>query len=176
MLYIKTALTLPKVTNNTCHRQTMATKPRLAYLPAIFVLLLVVFTSVTAQSPGPESSSLHDTFLQCLTKYTKNSSSQLSNIVFANTNPKFPTVLQNYIRNARFNTSSTPKPSLIVTPQKESHVQATFFSPFTFTFFPDSVINFSHHCTSLNHCNLVFYVYLDFAKVKHVEDDKRMFL
>ncbi|KAG5005855.1 hypothetical protein JHK85_024397 [Glycine max] len=103
----------------------MATKPRLAYLPAIFVLLLVVFTSVTAQSPGPESSSLHDTFLQCLTKYTKNSSSQLSNIVFANTNPKFPTVLQNYIRNARFNTSSTPKPSLIVTPQKESHVQAT---------------------------------------------------
>ena len=33
-------------------------------------------------------------------------------------------MLENYIRNARFNTSSTPKPLLIVTPLVESHVQA----------------------------------------------------
>ncbi|KAF7842383.1 berberine bridge enzyme-like 21 [Senna tora] len=37
----------------------------------------------------------------------------------------YPSVLQNYIRNARFNTSSTPKPSLIITPLYESHVQST---------------------------------------------------
>ncbi|KAG4949004.1 hypothetical protein AAZX31_15G127100 [Glycine max] len=99
----------------------MATKPRLAYLSSTFLLLLVVtvFTSVSAQAP--ESPSLYNTFLQCLTKYTNNP----SNIVFANTNPKFPTILQNYIRNARFNTSSTRKPLLIVTPQQESHVQGT---------------------------------------------------
>ena len=89
----------------------------LAYLSATF-LLLTVSTLVSAHS------SLHHTFLQCLTHHTKNCSTQLSDIVFANTNPKFPTVLQNYIRNARFNTSSTPKPLLIVTPLTESHVQA----------------------------------------------------
>ena len=94
-------------------------KPSLAYLSAAFVFLSV-FSSLSARSPNP---SLYDTFLHCLTQHT-NPSTQLSNIVFANTDSKFPTVLENYIRNARFNTSSTPKPLLIVTPLVESHVQA----------------------------------------------------
>ncbi|ESW19444.1 hypothetical protein PHAVU_006G125700 [Phaseolus vulgaris] len=90
----------------------------LAYFSTTF-LLLILFTLSSAQTPD---SSIYDTFLQCLTQHT-NSSTQLSNIVFAQTNPSFPTVLQNYIRNARFNTSQTPKPLLIVTPLQESHVQ-----------------------------------------------------
>ncbi|XP_019418689.1 PREDICTED: berberine bridge enzyme-like 21 [Lupinus angustifolius] len=53
------------------------------------------------------------------------SSTQLNNIVFSQTNPSFSTVLQNYIRNARFNTTSTSKPLIIVTPLQESHVQGT---------------------------------------------------
>ncbi|XP_027932165.1 berberine bridge enzyme-like 21 [Vigna unguiculata] len=93
-------------------------KPCLAYFSAAFLLLLV-FTLSSAQTPD---SSIYDTFLRCLTQRT-NSSTQLSNIVFAQTNPSFPTVLQNYIRNARFNTSQTRKPLLIVTPLRESHVQ-----------------------------------------------------
>ncbi|KAL2341571.1 hypothetical protein Fmac_009511 [Flemingia macrophylla] len=96
-------------------------KPCLAYyLSAVIVfLLLTVSTSLSAPSPA---SSLYDTFLQCLTQHT-NSTAQLSSILFAPTNPTFPTVLENYIRNARFNTSSTRKPLLIVTPLTESHVQ-----------------------------------------------------
>ncbi|XP_047172472.1 berberine bridge enzyme-like 21 [Vigna umbellata] len=93
-------------------------KPCLAYFSVAF-LLLVVFTLSSAQTPD---SSIYDSFLSCLTQRT-NSSTQLSNIVFAQTNPSFPTVLQNYIRNARFNTSQTRKPLLIVTPLRESHVQ-----------------------------------------------------
>jgi len=93
-------------------------KPCLAYFSTAF-LLLIVFTFSSAQT---QDSSIYDTFLQCLTQHT-NSSTQLSNIVFAQTNPSFPTVLQNYIRNARFNTSQTRKPLLIVTPLQESHVQ-----------------------------------------------------
>nr|KYP52024.1 Reticuline oxidase-like protein [Cajanus cajan] len=97
-------------------------KPCLAYLSAVF-LLLSVSTSLSAPAPAPApASSLYDTFLQCLTQHT-NSSTQLSNILFDQTNPSFPSVLQNYIRNARFNTSSTRKPLLIVTPLTESHVQ-----------------------------------------------------
>ncbi|KAL2341575.1 hypothetical protein Fmac_009515 [Flemingia macrophylla] len=95
------------------------TKPCLAcYLYAVFVLL-TVSTSLSAPSPA---SSLYDTFLQCLTQNT-NSITQLSSILFAPTSPTFPTLLENYIRNARFNTSSTRKPLLIVTPLTESHVQ-----------------------------------------------------
>ncbi|WVY94117.1 hypothetical protein V8G54_033205 [Vigna mungo] len=93
-------------------------KPCLAYFSVAFLLLLL-FTLSSAQT---SDSSIYDSFLRCLTQRT-NSSTQLSDIVFAQTNPSFPTVLQNYIRNARFNTSQTRKPLLIVTPLQESHVQ-----------------------------------------------------
>ncbi|KAK7303592.1 hypothetical protein RJT34_14502 [Clitoria ternatea] len=89
----------------------------------LFLLLLLrVSTSLAAPTPQPDSS-LYDTFLNCLTQHTTNSSTPLSKILFPPSNPSFPTVLQNYIRNARFNTTSTRKPSLIVTPLEESHVQ-----------------------------------------------------
>ncbi|KAJ1414377.1 FAD-binding, type 2 [Sesbania bispinosa] len=99
----------------------MAKPTSLSFLSAT----LFLFLSLSASLAAPASdSSVYDTFLQCLTQHT-NSSSQLSKLVFSRTNPSFPTVLQNYIRNARFNTTSTPKPSIIVTPQQESHVQGT---------------------------------------------------
>ncbi|XP_047172471.1 berberine bridge enzyme-like 21 [Vigna umbellata] len=82
-------------------------------------LLLTLSTSLAAPSSNP---SLYDNFLRCLTQQTK-SSTPLSNIVFPQNNPAFPTVLENYIRNSRFNNSQTPKPLLIVTPLQESHVQ-----------------------------------------------------
>ncbi|CAL0309199.1 unnamed protein product [Lupinus luteus] len=74
----------------------------------------------TPQTPE----SVYDVFIQCLTQHTTNSSpTQLKNIVFAQTNVSFTSVLQNYIRNARFNTTSTTKPLIIVTPLQESQVQ-----------------------------------------------------
>ncbi|KAJ1411174.1 FAD-binding, type 2 [Sesbania bispinosa] len=91
-------------------------------LPVLSATLFLLLLSVSASLAAPAS--VYDTFLQCLTQHT-NPSSQVSKLVFSRTNPSFPTVLQNYIRNARFNTTSTPKPSLIVTPQQESHVQGT---------------------------------------------------
>ncbi|CAJ1963022.1 unnamed protein product [Sphenostylis stenocarpa] len=93
-------------------------KPCLVYLSAAFLLLTVA----TSLAPPYSNSSLYHTFLHCLTQHT-NSSTQLSNIVFAPTDPSFPTVLQNHVRNARFNNSQIRKPLLIVTPLQESHVQ-----------------------------------------------------
>ncbi|KAK7331307.1 hypothetical protein VNO77_25529 [Canavalia gladiata] len=98
----------------------MAKPTCLAILCAAFVLM-GVSTSLAARLPSPNSS-LYNTFLQCLKQHT-NSSTPISNILFAPTTPSFSSVLQNYIRNARFNTSSTRKPLIIVTPQQESHVQ-----------------------------------------------------
>ncbi|XP_028759383.1 berberine bridge enzyme-like 21 [Neltuma alba] len=67
--------------------------------------------------------SLYAPFLRCLTNHAP-PSDHISRIVFTNANVSYTSLLENYIRNARFNTSSTPKPSLIVTPLQESHVQA----------------------------------------------------
>ncbi|XP_048323255.2 berberine bridge enzyme-like 21 [Ziziphus jujuba] len=83
----------------------------------LLVLLHVSYALVT-------SDSVYDTFLHCLQKHT-NESDQVSNIIYAQTNANYSTVLRNYIRNARFNTSSTRKPLLIVTPSLESQVGAT---------------------------------------------------
>ncbi|XP_058764769.1 berberine bridge enzyme-like 21 [Vicia villosa] len=85
-----------------------------------FLLLSVFYTSLAAP---PASESLYTNFLNCLKQ--NNTDPSISNIVFPQSNPSFSTVLQNYIRNARFNTSSTSKPSIIVTPKLPSHVQST---------------------------------------------------
>ena len=95
----------------------------LARFSAIFLLLVLVLVhhvSTLVAAPTPES--VYTPFLRCLTNHT-NSSPQLSNIVFAPSNASFSSVLQSYIRNARFNTTQTPKPLLVVTPLQQSHVQ-----------------------------------------------------
>lgn len=86
----------------------------------ILLVLLIHHVSVSYAEP-----SVYAPFLHCLTNHTRpHVSPHISNIVFHNTNVSYTSVLQNYIRNARFNTSSTHKPSLIVTPLQYSHVQA----------------------------------------------------
>ncbi|CAJ2657893.1 unnamed protein product [Trifolium pratense] len=92
-----------------------------SYFSIPFFLLSVFFSSsFAAQTP---TQSLYTSFLQCLTQ--NNTDSTISNIVFSQTNSSFSTVLQDYIRNARFNTTSTSKPLIIVTPKNPSHVQST---------------------------------------------------
>ncbi|XP_074267504.1 berberine bridge enzyme-like 3 [Silene latifolia] len=70
------------------------------------------------------SNSSIDNFLQCLP--TKPSpANQISKAIFIPSDPSFLDVLQTYIRDSRFNTSSTPKPQAIITALDVSHVQAT---------------------------------------------------
>lgn len=100
---------------------TQASSPLSPYLSSILLLLLLhLYVSVSFADP----TSIYSPFLDCLTKHA-DPSDDLSDIVYAKTNVSYTSILENYIRNARFNTSSTPKPSIIVTPSKESHVQAT---------------------------------------------------
>ncbi|GMJ03086.1 oligogalacturonide oxidase 2 [Hibiscus trionum] len=61
-------------------------------------------------------------FNLCLNKYIP--SNVASAIVFSNSNPSYTSVLRAYMRNSRFNTKSTPKPAVIITPLEESHVSA----------------------------------------------------
>ncbi|KAJ9705869.1 hypothetical protein PVL29_003800 [Vitis rotundifolia] len=84
------------------------------------LLLLLGFLIVSSYAA---SDSVYDTFVQCLSNHSA-PSHQASSIVYAQTNSSFTNVLRSYIRNERFNTSSTPKPLIIVTPSDESQVQA----------------------------------------------------
>ncbi|XP_015867732.2 berberine bridge enzyme-like 21 [Ziziphus jujuba] len=87
-------------------------------------LLLPLLLLLNVSFALPTSDSVYDTFLQCLQKHTNQSEQEVSNILYAQTNATYSTVLFNYIRNARFNTSTTKKPLLVVTPSLESHVGA----------------------------------------------------
>ncbi|KAI4297151.1 hypothetical protein L6164_037054 [Bauhinia variegata] len=94
----------------------------LSFLSIFLVLALQCHVSVSLESPTTES--VYLPFLQCLINQT-NSADEVSNIVYAQTNASYTSVLRAYIRNARFNRTSTPKPLIIITPLQESHVQAT---------------------------------------------------
>ncbi|XP_057950034.1 berberine bridge enzyme-like 21 [Malania oleifera] len=102
--------------------QTRMKIPCSANLPAHSLLLLLPFLLLPCALCAVPS--VYDNFLQCLSKNSSDPSNNISSIVYSNTNPAYTKVLQAYIRNSRFDTPTTPKPVLIVTPQQESQVQA----------------------------------------------------
>ncbi|KAI5671038.1 hypothetical protein M9H77_11402 [Catharanthus roseus] len=67
----------------------------------------------------------YENFANCLAKNPSIPSDQISKIIYSRTNFSFTSVLDSYVRNRRFNASSTPKPLLIVTPLAPNQVQAT---------------------------------------------------
>ncbi|CAA2984545.1 berberine bridge enzyme-like 21 [Olea europaea var. sylvestris] len=90
---------------------------------AYAVLLLSFLCSFNCFSTAASDSD-YDALVQCFSD-NKIPQSQISQIVYGPSNPSFTSVLQSYIRNRRFNTSSTPKPAIIVTPLEASHVSTT---------------------------------------------------
>ncbi|KAI5681736.1 hypothetical protein M9H77_02964 [Catharanthus roseus] len=66
----------------------------------------------------------YENFAHCLANYSI-SNDQISQILYSPSHPSFSPILNAYVRNRRFNTSSTPKPIIIVTPLVVNHVQAT---------------------------------------------------
>ncbi|KAM0019915.1 putative tetrahydroberberine oxidase [Helianthus debilis subsp. tardiflorus] len=91
-------------------------------LPLLLTLLLPPFSTL-AQTPD----SIYQSFLQCLPLNSPESVDELSAVVYSSTlnSTLYTTLLQDYIKNQRFNSSSTPKPLVIITPATESQVQAT---------------------------------------------------
>ena len=87
-------------------------------IAVLAILLLLVRVSSAA-----EDDSLYTTFLGCLENHT-DPTSHVSDTLYSQSNGSYTSVLRAYIRNARFNSSSTNKPLLIVTAADESHVQA----------------------------------------------------
>lgn len=83
-------------------------------LPLLSIFLLL---SLSRQVSASES------FIHCLLNHSQPSHS-ISAAIYTPNNGSFSSVLQAYIRNLRFNTTTTRKPFLIVTALHESHIQA----------------------------------------------------
>ncbi|KAK7319327.1 hypothetical protein RJT34_04046 [Clitoria ternatea] len=85
--------------------------------PFVSIFLLHLLTMAT-------SDPLQDTYLQCLTLYSE-PSHPISTVTYFPNSPSYPPILESYIRNLRFNSTTTPKPSFIVAPTHVSHIQAS---------------------------------------------------
>ncbi|KAM0070556.1 putative tetrahydroberberine oxidase [Helianthus debilis subsp. tardiflorus] len=86
---------------------------------SILTLLLLLLSTQSSATSG----SITDRFIQCLHDRA-DPSFPITGEVYTPGNSSFPTVLQNYIRNLRFNETTTPKPFLILTAEHVSHIQA----------------------------------------------------
>ncbi|KAL6201548.1 hypothetical protein ACLB2K_025261 [Fragaria x ananassa] len=105
----------PKMPTGLKQPQMTTRSNQTTFVSSVLLFLLLLHVSAT-------SASLYDDFVRCLNTHPNSSASQ---IVIPQNNPSFTSTLRAYIRNARFNTTSTPKPVLILTPTTESHVQAS---------------------------------------------------
>ncbi|KAK7303606.1 hypothetical protein RJT34_14516 [Clitoria ternatea] len=89
---------------------------QLPIFPTLILLLSLTFSASAANSS-------HNTFIHCLVNHSE-PSHPITSAIFTPNNTSFFSVLQAYIRNLRFNTSTTRKPYLIITALHVSHVQA----------------------------------------------------
>ncbi|PWA50763.1 berberine/berberine-like, FAD-binding, type 2 [Artemisia annua] len=90
-----------------------------SYQLLVVLLLPFIFQFLTSKADDL----VYETFLNCMS--SRNSSDHVSSLIYNPKNSSYTSTLQAYIRNQRFNKSTTPKPIIIVTPLYESHVQST---------------------------------------------------
>ncbi|KAJ0524767.1 putative tetrahydroberberine oxidase [Helianthus annuus] len=87
---------------------------------SLFALISVfLFSHAFATSNTAEQN-----FIQCLIN-SPELTTPIAGAIYTPANASFPTVLQAYIRNLRFNESTTPKPYIIITALDLSHVQVS---------------------------------------------------
>ncbi|CAA7037792.1 unnamed protein product [Microthlaspi erraticum] len=87
---------------------------------AFVVLFFVSGTYATVDSPD----SIYQNFLQCFSNHTKAPANSLADVVLPKTAAAFTPALRAYIRNARYNTTATPKPAIVIVARSDAHVQA----------------------------------------------------
>ncbi|KAK8468808.1 hypothetical protein PHAVU_006G124600 [Phaseolus vulgaris] len=94
--------------------------PSRIHLPIFSIVGLVLLSTIACSA----ANSAHNTFLHCLVNHSE-PSHPITSAIFTPNNASFSSVLEAYVRNLRFNTSTTRKPFLIVTALHVSHIQAS---------------------------------------------------
>ncbi|KAK7368707.1 hypothetical protein VNO80_10735 [Phaseolus coccineus] len=86
-----------------------------------FLSLILLLLHLSNSQP---TTSIYHTFLQCLQSHT-NQPDHVSDILYAQNNASYTSVLRAFARNARFTSPSIQNPLLVLTPLSERHVQAS---------------------------------------------------
>ncbi|CAH8378731.1 unnamed protein product [Eruca vesicaria subsp. sativa] len=135
----------------------------------VFSLLFLSLPLCSFSQPS-NSHNVYNSFLKCFSKKTKTPQPQIAKNVFSPTNPSYSSVLRAYIRNARFNTSSTPKPTIIVTPRSYSHVSAAVLcsKPLNFVF---KIRSGGHDYDGLSYISDKPFFILDMSNIRDVSVD-----
>nr|XP_043629589.1 berberine bridge enzyme-like 8 [Erigeron canadensis] len=85
---------------------------------------VLTFLFLFSHSLATSNKNAEQNFIQCLIN-SPQLTTPITTSIYTPSNSSFPSVLQAYIRNLRFNESTTPKPTIIVTALDLSHVQAS---------------------------------------------------
>ncbi|CAI9097181.1 OLC1v1033552C1 [Oldenlandia corymbosa var. corymbosa] len=88
------------------------------------IVLLFMLPILGLAAPAADDSIIYESFAKCLQR-NRIPAAQVPAMLYSPTNPAFSDVLNAYVRNLRFNTTATKKPSIIATPVDIPAVQAT---------------------------------------------------
>ncbi|KAL2494319.1 FAD-binding Berberine family protein [Forsythia ovata] len=89
----------------------------------VFAIISFFLTLLLSVSWATANNSSREGFLECLESHSE-PSNPISAVLYTPENSSYSAVLQSYIRNLRFNESTTRKPQLILTALQVSHIQA----------------------------------------------------
>ncbi|KAL5708918.1 cinnamyl-alcohol dehydrogenase [Ranunculus cassubicifolius] len=113
------------------------------------------------------SSTSAENFLECL---TKNSDPSITKILYSPYNSSYTSILQISAQNHRFNSPITPKPQFIITPLKESHIQAAVICSKTHGF-QVRVRSGGHDYEGLSYVSYKPFVVIDLVSFQDIKVD-----
>ncbi|KAG5015072.1 hypothetical protein JHK85_021208 [Glycine max] len=126
-------------------------------LPFVSIFLLHVLTATS------------ETILQCLSLHS-DPSRPISAVTYFPKNPSYPPILEAYIRNLRFSSPTTPKPTFIVAPTHVSHIQASIICCKRFNL-EIRTRSGGHDFEGLSYMSQTPFVIVDMFMLKSVEVD-----
>ncbi|KAK3014972.1 hypothetical protein RJ639_009204 [Escallonia herrerae] len=89
-------------------------------------LLCFAFVLLSSHLLAPSAQKSTDDLVQCLTDRTLNIS-EVIRLIHTPQDPTYTPIYDLLLQELRFMTNSTPKPRVIITPLKESHIEATIY-------------------------------------------------
>lgn len=131
------------------------------------LILLLFFAASYSALVSANSVTPYEDFIRCFTNETNISTKDISDVVLPQTSVSFTPTLRAYIRNARFNTTSTPKPTVIIVPRVESHVQAAVICTKTLKF-QLKIRSGGHDYDGLSYISDVPFFVLDLANFRNI--------
>ncbi|CAH8352155.1 unnamed protein product [Eruca vesicaria subsp. sativa] len=136
-----------------------------------YYLIFLLFFAASYSSPGiADPVHVYEDFVGCFKNKTNISDKDLTDVVLSHTSVSYTPVLRAYIRNARFNTSSTPKPSVIVLPRVDSQVQAAVVCTKTLNL-QLKIRSGGHDYDGLSYVAAVTFIVLDLSNFRNITVD-----